>query len=114
MRPKELILRGLAERKEGVWQAFCLDLSLAAQGETFDEAMAKLESQVKEYLYDALEGEDKEHASYLLSRSAPASLWLKYYSVKITNVIQALWMHNKAPAPTHKAFQKPMPVTVGC
>ena len=34
---KQLLLRCYAERVGDQWQAFCLDLSLAAQGDTFME-----------------------------------------------------------------------------
>ena len=79
MKPRQLFLRCLADKSNGQWQAFCLDLDLAAQGETLDEAKAKLEAQISEYVFDALAGEDQEYADQLLSRRAPLALWFRYY-----------------------------------
>lgn len=79
MKPVELRLKCLAEQKEHYWQAFCLDLNLAVQGDSFDEVKTKLEHIIKSYVYDALVGEDKEFISQLIPRRAPASIWLKYY-----------------------------------
>ncbi|MBW2739134.1 MAG: hypothetical protein JRE64_09880 [Deltaproteobacteria bacterium] len=83
MNPKQLILRCYAEKKDGIWQAFCIDLNLAVQGETRDEVRVKLQRQISSYLYDALEGEDKEYAPQLLSRKAPIGFRAKYAFYKI-------------------------------
>lgn len=83
MNPKQMILRCYAEKKDGIWQAFCIDLNLAVQGETRDEVRAKLHLQIVSYLYDALEGEDKEYAPQLLKRKAPIGFWAKYIFYKI-------------------------------
>lgn len=79
MKPKQLFLRCLADRRDGQWQAFCLEFDLAAQAETFEEATRKLEAQIAEYVFDALAGEDSAHADQLFSRSAPLHLWARYY-----------------------------------
>ena len=60
--------------------ASCLDLCLAAQGESFPDAKKKLEGMIKEYVFDALAGEDRAYADQLLSRKAPLQEWAKYYS----------------------------------
>ncbi len=83
MNPKQLILRCYAEKKDSIWQAFCIDLNLAVQGETRDEVRVKLQRQISSYLYDALEGEDKEYAAQLLSRKAPIVFRAKYAFYKI-------------------------------
>ncbi len=83
MNPKQMILRCYAEKKDSIWQAFCIDLNLAVQGETRDEVRAKLQRQIGSYLYDALEGEDKEYANQLLSRKAPIVFRAKYTFYKI-------------------------------
>nr|VFK21504.1 MAG: hypothetical protein BECKLPF1236B_GA0070989_12602 [Candidatus Kentron sp. LPFa]VFK65968.1 MAG: hypothetical protein BECKUNK1418G_GA0071005_107416 [Candidatus Kentron sp. UNK]VFK70613.1 MAG: hypothetical protein BECKUNK1418H_GA0071006_103328 [Candidatus Kentron sp. UNK] len=72
-----------AEEKDGYWQAFCLDFTLAAQGDTFEESRAKLVSMVEEYIYDAVNGEDRKYRKQLLSRRASARFWVKYYVYKI-------------------------------
>ena len=79
MKPDQLLLRCYAEQKQGHWQAFCLDLGLAAQGESEAEACGRLNAMMREYLYDALAGEDRQYAEYFLTRKAPFFQWLKYY-----------------------------------
>lgn len=79
MRPNELVLRCFAEFRDGAWQAICIDLGLAAQGESLAEARQKLDAQVKEYVYDALAGADREHADQLLRRKAPFYLRARYW-----------------------------------
>jgi len=78
MLPGNLILRCYAEKKSGYWQAFCLDLTLAAQGESFEEVRTKLSDMIDEYVHDAVNGEDKEHEKQLLGRRAPIKYWIKY------------------------------------
>lgn len=79
----ELILRCYAKKEGRQWCAYCLDLCLAAQAESFDSAKRKLESMIVEYIYDATVGEDKLYASSLLSRRASFVEWLKYYLIKL-------------------------------
>lgn len=79
MKPTDLILHCYVEKIDGQWQAFCLDLSLAAQGESASDVEHKLLNMIHEYVYDALVGQDKEHASKLLKRSAPLKYWMKFY-----------------------------------
>ena len=78
MKPTQLLLRCYAERAGNQWQAFCLDLSLAAQGNTFSEVNDKLDDMILDYICDVL-GEDKAYAEQLLTRKAPLRDWLKYY-----------------------------------
>lgn len=79
MRTQDMILRCYGERDGDLWVAICVDLSLAAQAETFDEARAKLHAQIHEYVYDALVGEDKAYGSQLLTRKSPLGIRAKYY-----------------------------------
>ncbi|MFO1348974.1 MAG: hypothetical protein U1F12_10390 [Pseudomonadales bacterium] len=82
MKPVNLILRGYARREEsGLWYAVCLDFCLASQGNSLEETMENLHLQIKEYVYDAVSGQDKEHIEYLLNRSAPLSQWATYYGL---------------------------------
>lgn len=71
------VLRCYAEKKDGFWIAACPQFTLAAQGETFEEAKEKLEGQIKSYVVEALTV-DKEHAAELLGRRAPLSMRLGY------------------------------------
>jgi hypothetical protein len=79
MKSTDLLLRCYANKREGQWQAFCIDFSLAAQGENFPEVKLKLESMIAEYIYDALAGEDQEYADQLLRRKAPLKQELTYH-----------------------------------
>jgi hypothetical protein len=82
VKPNQLILRCYAEQlHDGQWQAFCLDLTLAAQGDSFRDVHQKLAAMIKEYVFDALAGADKEFAFSLLKRRAPAKYWVKFYSL---------------------------------
>lgn len=79
MKTRDLILHCYAEKKGDQWQAFCLDLSLAAQGDSFQEVRRKLDDMIGEYVYDAMVGEDRDFAFHLLKRRAPLRYWAKFY-----------------------------------
>ncbi|TAM40873.1 MAG: DUF1902 domain-containing protein [Rhodanobacter sp.] len=79
MRTRDMILRCYGERDGDLWVTVCVDLSLAAQAETFEAARAKLHAQIQEYVYDALVGEDKIYGSQLLARKSPLGIRAKYY-----------------------------------
>lgn len=74
------VLQCYAEKKDGLWIAACPQFTLAAQGDSFEEAKSKLEGQIKSYVVEALTV-DKEHAVELLGRRAPLSMRL-HYSLK--------------------------------
>jgi predicted RNase H-like HicB family nuclease len=90
MKPAELLLRCYAEKKDGQWQAFCLDLCLAAQGDSFQEVKRKLGDMIAEYVGDALGGRDKDFAAELLMRRAPFKYWLKFYYFLTLSKVGAL------------------------
>lgn len=81
MKPKEILLRCYAERKEGYWQAFCIDLCLAVQGDSCEEVTRKLHEQIRDYLSDIVDGEDQPYAAQLLTRKAPLSQIAKYHYI---------------------------------
>jgi predicted RNase H-like HicB family nuclease len=83
MRPKQLFVRCYAKRDGNIWVAFCVDFSLGAQADTLEEAKRKLEDQIREYVHDALAGDDRQNAGYLLNRSAPLSFWLEYWAIRV-------------------------------
>lgn len=83
MRPNDLFVRCYAERKGIHWQAFCIDFSLGAQGDSLAEVKAKLEAQIREYVFDALCGEDREHSEYLFARRAPLRFRLRYEYIRV-------------------------------
>ncbi|MES2297749.1 MAG: hypothetical protein V4582_11945 [Pseudomonadota bacterium] len=104
MNPASLLLRCYGEKRDGQWSLINLEFSLAAQAETLDEAKAILDSQIKEYLHDALVGEDREHVGVLLRRRAPVKYWLKYWLGRARSHI---FSHAKA---NERSFISPLPL----
>lgn len=105
-KPQQLILRCYAEQKGNVWQAFCLDFNLAVQGSSSAEVRVKLHSQIREYIYDALVGEDRAYADQLLKRRAPLRFWAKYYFYK------TVYNYQLAHNGIREFFNEVMPLTV--
>ena len=87
MKPNDLILRCYAQQENDVWIAVCLDLCLAAQGDSLNEVKHKLEAQIADYVHDALVGDDREFAHQLLKRKAPLHFWARYYWLKLTTTL---------------------------
>ncbi len=83
-------LHCIAKQHNGYWSARCLDFTLYAVGNSFEEAKEKLDAQITEYLYDATEGEDRAFAPQLLMRRAPWRDWLEYYA--IAAVLRFSWL----------------------
>ena len=77
---KPFFVRCYVKRSEDQWVAVCIDLCLAAQGDSLQEAKEKLESQVNDYVFEALTV-DREHARALLSRKAPLQNRAEYYLI---------------------------------
>ncbi len=74
------IIRCMAYKEKDLYIAVCLDLSLASQGNSLNEAMAKLDNQIKDYIDEALA--EPQYTQQLLNRPSPISLWIKYYWLK--------------------------------
>jgi hypothetical protein len=79
MKAPELMLHCMAWKSGDQWIAICLDFDLAAQDDTLSAAKQRLSDQIVSYLKEAIIGEDKEHAGYLLNRRAPMRYWIRYY-----------------------------------
>lgn len=60
------------------WVAACVDLCLAAQADTLEEAKKKLHEQVLDYLQDAVDTGSFDEAMQMLSRRAPLTEMAKY------------------------------------
>ncbi len=73
-------LRCMAYHQGGVFVAACLDLSLAAQADSMEEAMHKLELQINDYLEEAV-SDPKYAQDMIFNRKAPVSMWLKYWFI---------------------------------
>jgi hypothetical protein len=67
-----------ARRKNGDWEAFCADLDVAVQGNSFDDVHAALKEAVSDYL-SAARQESPEDFARLSKRRAPwhvRALWI--------------------------------------
>jgi len=80
-------LRCYARRQANQWVAVCIDLGLAAQGDSYGDVKAKLEAQMQDYVHEALTV-DRAHAADLLRRKAPLPQRLEYYLIYLW---QGLW-----------------------
>lgn len=108
MQAKSLVLRCYAVEEGGIWSAMCIDLCLAAQGDTYEEARRKLHAQIGEYVYDALCGDDREFADQLLTRKSPLSMRLYYYVVRFAGGLLA-WRHKVARLFSETLPMQPVP-----
>lgn len=86
MRRRPFYVRCYAKKAGDQWVAVCVDLCLAAQAPSFDEAKRKLDAQVQSYVIEALTV-DREHASELLSRRAPLANRLEYWGIRLLQKI---------------------------
>lgn len=85
---RPFFVRCYVKRSEEQWVAMCIDLCLAAQGESLQEAKEKLESQVNDYVFEALTI-DREHARELLSRKAPFANRAEYYLIAAMQTLRS-------------------------
>ena len=77
MKPIDLIVRCMAWRDGDLWIATSIDLGLAAQGHTRDEARDALHAQISTYVRDAMT-RDSSHVDVLLERKAPFADQLRF------------------------------------
>ncbi|TAM59322.1 MAG: DUF1902 domain-containing protein [Rhodanobacter sp.] len=108
MRAKKLLLRCYAEHDGNLWVAFCLDFSLGCQGDSFEEVRTKLDAQIRDYVSDALCGEDRQHADYLLTRRAPLSYWLRYWVIRLQSAVATRLHANRSQS--SRPFKEPLPL----
>jgi hypothetical protein len=104
MKTTDLVLSCIAEKQGDQWQALCLDLCLAAQADTMDEARDKLEAMIADFVLEATDGPDKDYADQLLNRRAPLKYWLRYYAYLALSHLQS-----SAPA-NHRPFFETLPL----
>lgn len=92
---KVVVLRCFVEKRRNIYQAFCLNLNLAVQGDSVADVKERLESMIGDYLEDA-HGVDKAHKEYLLGRRAPLSIFARYYWLRVRSWFGSLWSPNPA------------------
>lgn len=81
MKTLDLFIRCYAEKQGDLWIAACIDLCLAAQAYTLDEAVKKLDDQIFDYVTEAL-SEPAYAEDLLLNRKAPLSEVFKYHWIR--------------------------------
>ena len=75
----KLILHGLIEKEKRLYSALCLELDVASQGKTIQEAKKNLQEAVELYLGEvAASGEEKD----FIPRPAPKEEWLKFFKAE--------------------------------
>ncbi|MBE0494572.1 MAG: DUF1902 domain-containing protein [Thiomicrospira sp.] len=84
-----LMIRFFGYQEDRIFYAYCLDLNLAVQASSLEEARAKILDMAADYLHDALEGQDKAYQAQLLARKAPWPIFLKYYSLLIKHWVKS-------------------------
>lgn len=110
MRPNELLLRCYARKQGRVWSVVCIDLSLAAQADTFQAARDKLDAQIRDYLHDALVGEDRANARMLLRRKAPLSQRITYHMIGASEKIRRILHTASKERGERTQFDAPLPL----
>ncbi|HEX9653999.1 MAG TPA: type II toxin-antitoxin system HicB family antitoxin [bacterium] len=79
MENQDIDLHILIEREDDLYSALCLELDIASQGTTIEEARKNIREAIELYLEEVLEaGEEKE----FIPRPAPVEEWLKYFEVE--------------------------------
>lgn len=110
MKPQQLLLRCYVEReKSGDWFAICLDLNLAAQAGSMEEAKDKLHSQISSYVREAMTV-DAQYADQLLPRRAPLSFFVRYYWLRFRCSLRSRGERRAASMEGKRAFMEPIPL----
>jgi predicted RNase H-like HicB family nuclease len=91
-----------AEGRDGNWEAICLDLDIAVQGQSFDEVFASLREAILLYLETVADLPPQEQPS-LLQRPAPLSVRLKF----LTHAARGLFAANADDIQRHQ-FTMPL------
>lgn len=99
------ILRCYAEGSKDGWEAYCLDLDIAIQANTLDEAIDSLHGAIELHLETVFALPEEERAP-LLYRSAPLGLQLKFAWA----MIRGLFRGRSPDGPRHsEGFTCPAP-----
>ncbi len=76
---KRLHLHNLIEKEGHIYSAVCLELNVASQGESIEEANKNLQEAVELYLEDVLQAGDKQG---FIPRPASIEEWLKFFEAE--------------------------------
>jgi predicted RNase H-like HicB family nuclease len=80
---KHIDLHVLIEKEGELFSALCLELNVASQGKTLEEAKRNIREAVELYIEDVIEAGDEED---FFPRPAPAEEWLKYFKAEAKNL----------------------------
>lgn len=83
----------VAEGRDGDWEAICLDLDIAVQGESFDEVKHLLDGAVQTYLEDARK-EDAQTRKRLLARTVPFGTRLAFVCKLAVHALFGRYRHD--------------------
>ena len=77
-----------AAGRDGEWEAICLDLDIAVQGESFEEVSASLSKAISLYLESVSALSESERA-LLVERPAPLSVRLRFLGYALRSLLGA-------------------------
>ena len=108
IKPQDMVLRCIAHRtSRGTWVAKCIDLDLATEEGSLEEAKQDLMSMVISYLSTIIDTEDPDSIPALLLRRGP------WYDRLIFNIL-ALINHRANHRHRHNVtFQQSIPMHLG-
>ena len=104
LRPADLVVRCWTGKRDQLWLACCIDFNLAAQADSRAEAKRKLNSQILEYIEEAVTV-DSDHADSLLHRSAP---WYEVVQWEFRYALQQFRKHRNAAR--GEPYKSPLPM----
>lgn len=102
MKLNDLKLRCYAEIDDGSWFAICLPLNLYARGDSFEEARAKLQGLISQYVREAVTVH-AEHIGDLIPRRAPLYFWVRYAIARCWHMF-----HDAHAAMKRREFDMPL------
>jgi len=76
---QRLHLHNLIEKEGDLYSAVCLELNVASQGKTIEEAKKNLQEAVELYLEDVLEAGDEQE---FIPRPASKEEWIKFFEAE--------------------------------
>lgn len=91
----QLTFRGYVKQEGDEWVAICIDLNLAAQGDTAEEAIMECSTMIEEYLNYIVDTYPDKLNEYL-SRPAPPELMSEYnYTMAASIIPQSQASHSQ-------------------
>lgn len=105
MKMRKQVLQCFAERRDGVWLAYCLELGLGTQAPSYEEARQNLETQIHDLT--------PEEVRALLRQGSPASLRLRYRLLLVLGWILRTFGGSRVSG-QRKRFTERLPAAMAC